>query len=312
MGRPPRSLPAAQPPAHPLPPADDVLRALGRILGPLARLLLAGGMDYTRLAAALKPLFIEQARQELLRRGQQDTDSAISLLSGVHRKDVREWRRNGLSGRIAQELSISSQVFARWVQDPLYRDRSKRPRALPRLGAAPSFESLARSVTQDVHPYTVLTELLRLGLVQVRTLKGVETVVPQRDGFVPPPGSRELLELFGANLGDHAGAAVGNLLGQPARLEQSVFADGLSAESAAALGALARKLWAQSRRAMIAEATRRVEAARGRADASCRVRLGSYFWAQDTRGVSDAVEAAVATATTGADATAQGDSRDAT
>ena len=312
MGRPPRSLPAAPAPAHPLPPGDDVLRALGRILGPLARLLLAGGMDYTRLAAALKPLFIEQARQELLRRGQQDTDSAISLLSGVHRKDVREWRRNGLSGRIAQELSISSQVFARWVQDPLYRDRSKRPRALPRLGAAPSFESLARSVTQDVHPYTVLTELLRLGLVQVRTLKGVETVVPQRDGFVPPPGSRELLELFGANLGDHAGAAVGNLLGQPARLEQSVFADGLSAESAAALGELARKLWAQSRSAMIAEATRRVAADQGRTDASWRVRLGSYFWAQDTRGVSDAVEAAVATATTGADATAQGDSRDAT
>lgn len=315
MGRPPRSLPAASAPAHPLPPPDDVLGALGRILGPLARLLLAGGMDYTRLAAALKPLFIEQARQELLRSGQADTDSAISLRSGVHRKDVREWRRNGLSGRIAQELSISSQVFARWVQEPLYCDRRRRPRALPRLGAAPSFESLARSVTQDVHPYTVLTELLRLGLVQVQTLKGVETVVPQRDGFVPPPGSRELLELFGANLGDHAAAAVANLLGQPARLEQSVFADGLSAESAAALGALARKLWAQSRSEMIAEATRRVAADRGRADASCRVRLGSYFWAEDTRGVSEAVEAAAATAATTTEAAAdaaQGDSRDAT
>lgn len=336
MGRPPRLLPAAQPPAPLLPPADDVLRALGRILGPLARLLLAGGMDYTRLAAALKPLCIEQARQELLRRGQADTDSAISLLSGVHRKDVREWRRNGLSGRIAQELSISSQVFARWVQDPLYRDRSKRPRPLPRLGAAPSFESLARSVTQDVHPYTVLTELLRLGLVQVQTLKGVETVVPHRDGFVPPPGSRELLELFGANLGDHAGAAVANLLGQPPHLEQSVFADGLSAESAAALGELARRLWAQSRSEMIAEATRRVAADRGREGATCRVRLGSYFWAEDTRSVSDAAgvtttaDAAAGAATTattaaasapipptaapttGADATAQGDSRDAT
>ena len=320
MGRPPRSLPAAPAPAHPLPPGDDVLRALGRILGPLARLLLAGGMDYTRLAAALKPLCIEQARQELLRSGQADTDSAISLLSGVHRKDVREWRRNGLSERIAQELSISSQVFARWVQEPLYCDRSQRPRPLPRLGAAPSFESLARSVTQDVHPYTVLTELLRLGLVQVQTLKGVETVVPQRDGFVPPPGSRELLELFGANLGDHAAAAVANLLGQPARLEQSVFADGLSAESAAALGALARKLWAQSRRAMIAEATRRVAADQGRADASWRVRLGSYFWAQE--GAPPAPDAAEATAATTAATTmatttatavaAQGDSRDAT
>jgi hypothetical protein len=257
-----------------------VLRALAQVLAPLARLLLAGGMDYTRLAAELKPLFIEQARQELLRHGQKDTDSAISALSGVHRKDVREWRQNGLSGRIAQEVSISSQVFARWVQDPLYRDRRKRPKALPRLGAEPSFDTLARSVTQDVHPYTVLTELMRLGLVQVQTLKGVEMVVPHRDGFVPPPGSREILELFGANLADHAAAAVGNLLGQQPKLEQSVFAEGITPESAEALGELARKLWAQSRSEMIAEATRRYDADHSREGATCRIRFGSYFWAE--------------------------------
>jgi hypothetical protein len=217
----------------------------------------------------------------LLRNGQHDTDSAISALSGVHRKDVREWRQNGLSGRIAQELSVSSQVFARWVQDPLYRDRRKRPKALPRLGAAPSFEALARSVTQDVHPYTVLTELLRLGLVQVQTLKGAEMIVPHRDGFVPPPGSREMLQLFGANLADHGAAAVGNLLGHEPKLEQSVFAEGITAESAAALGELARKLWAQCRSEMIAEATRRFETDQGRDDATSRLRFGAYYWAED-------------------------------
>jgi hypothetical protein len=110
-----------------LPAAEDVLRALAQVMAPLARLLLASGLDYTRLAAELKPLFIEQARLELLRSGQKDTDSAISLLSGVHRKDVREWRANGLSGRIAQEMSISSQVFARWVQDPFIATGANAP-----------------------------------------------------------------------------------------------------------------------------------------------------------------------------------------
>jgi hypothetical protein len=241
---------------------------------------------------------------ELLRNGQRDTDSAISALSGVHRKDVREWRQNGLSGRIAQELSISSQVFARWVQDPLYRDRRKRPKALPRLGAEPSFDTLARSVTQDVHPYTVLTELMRLGLVQVQTHKGVEMVVPHRDGFVPPPGSREILELFGANLADHAAAAVGNLLGQRPRLEQSVFAEGITPESAEALGELARKLWAQARSEMVAEATRRFEADQGRDDATSRLRFGTYFWAGDVAsGASD---------TPSANHTSKGERRDET
>ncbi len=265
-----------------MPGAEDALHALGPVLAPLVQLLLAAGIDYTRLAAELKPVFIEQARVELLRTGQKDTDSAISTLSGVHRKDVREWRENGLRGRIAQELSISSQVFARWVQDPLYRDRRKRPRALPRLGPSPSFDTLARSVTRDVHPYSVLSDLLRLGLVQVQVLKGEEMVVPHRDGFVPPPGSREILELFSANLADHAWAAVGNLRGQGPRLEQSVFAQGITAESAEALGALARKLWAEARGAMIAEATSRYDADRHRNDATCRIRFGTYFWSQDS------------------------------
>ena len=279
MGRPPRPLPAPRSTAQPLPAADDVLQALQAVLAPLVRVLLASGIDYTRLAAELKPLFVEQARLELLRGGQRDTDSAISALSGVHRKDIRNWRRDGLSGRIAQEVSVSSQVFARWTQDPQYRDRSRRPRALPRSGPAPSFDTLARTVTQDVHPYTILTELLRLGLVQVQKIKGVETVVPHREGFVPPAGSRELLELFGANLSDHASAAVGNLLGAAPMLEQSVYAQGITEESAAALAELARKLWAQARAEMIAEATRRYDADRERDDATCRMRFGAYFWA---------------------------------
>ncbi|MGC9162885.1 MAG: DUF6502 family protein [Thiomonas sp.] len=281
MGRPPRRLPSAPASEHPLPAAEDVLRALAQVMAPLARLLLASGVNYTRLAAELKPLFIEQARLELLRTGQNDTDSAISLLSGVHRKDVRAWRVDGLSGRIAQEMSISAQIFARWVQDPVYRDRRKRPKPLPRLGPAPSFETLARSVTKDVHPFNALSDLLRLGLVTVKTVKGQEMIVPNRDGFVPPPGSRDLLDLFGANLADHAAAAVGNLLGEPAQLEQSVFAEGITPESARHLGELARKLWAQVRADMIAEATRRYEADRGRPDATCRMRFGSYYWAQD-------------------------------
>lgn len=278
MGRPPRHLPDGQSTARPLPQAEDALSALRGILAPLVRLLLAAGVDYTRLAAELKPLFIEQARRELLRSARKDTDSALSLLSGVHRKDVRKWRESGLAERIAKEISLSTQIYARWAHDRQYLDRRRRPRPLPRLGPAPSFESLALSVTKDVRPYTLLAELLRLGLVQVEERKGVEYVVPNPDGFIPPAGSREMLELFGHNLADHADAAVANLLGSPARLEQSVFADGITAESATMLGELARKLWAQARSEMIAAASRCYEQDQARPDATHRMRFGSYYW----------------------------------
>ncbi|MDE2145542.1 MAG: hypothetical protein KGJ24_02515 [Burkholderiales bacterium] len=281
MGRPPRQLPSREPRAGGLPPPDEVLAAIAQILAPLLRLLLAAGLDYTRLAAELKPLFVEQARQELLREGRADTDSALSLLSGVHRKDVREWRSNGLSEKIAGVASLSSKVFARWVQDPLYCDRRKRPRALPRLGPAPSFETLSRSVTLDVHPYTALGELLRLGLVRVETRRGVETIVPVSAGYVPGAGSSELLALFGGNVADHAAAAVHNLLGQPSQLEQSVFAEGITAASAQQLRDLARELWLQARREMIEAATRLYQADQGRPDATHRMRFGVYYWTPD-------------------------------
>lgn len=278
MGRPPRSLPPTKTSSQPLPQAEDVLSASKDILAPLIRLLLATGVDYTRLAAELKPIFIEQALQELQEAGRKDTDSAISLLSGVHRKDVRKWRESRLGKSADREVSLSAQVYARWAQEPKYLDRQRRPKALPRLGPEPSFDSLARSVTQDVHPYTVLTELMRLGLVQVESRAGQEIIVPNREGFIPPPGSLELMELFGSNLTDHAAAAVANLLGSPPRLEQSVFAEGITEESAALLSALARKLWAQARAEVITQARQLYEHDRNQPEATHRMRFGVYFW----------------------------------
>jgi hypothetical protein len=261
--------------------ADSVLEAVDPVLQPLIQLMLHSGVDYPRFAAALKPWFIEQAKAELLRSGQGVTDSSISLRSGIHRKDVRSWRENRLADKTRRDVGISAQVYARWTSDPAYRDRKRQPRALNRTGDSPSFESLVRSVTQDVHPFTVLQELIRLGLAGVEIRKGQEIVVANGAGFVPAPGSREALELLGANLADHALAAVCNVLGEPPRLEQSVFAAGITAQSAEELGALARRLWSHARSELIAQATRLYEADKDKPDATARMRFGSYFWSED-------------------------------
>ena len=283
MGRSPSQLPGNSPPSRPLPPADDVLDAIRTVMAPLVRLLLASGVDYQRLTSELKPLLLEEGQAELLRTGKSVTDSALSLLTGIHRKDVRAWRQGGISGKRAQDLPVGAQVFARWIGDPTYLDERKRPKTLPRIGPEPSFESLARSVTQDVHPFTVLGELLRLKLVQLSVVNGEDFVAPAADGFVPAAGAVETLELLRAHLADHAAAAVGNLLGAPSRLEQSVYAEGISEASANELSELARRLWDAARREMIAAATRHYEADRDQPSATHRMRFGSYFWTPPTQ-----------------------------
>ena len=278
MGRPPRQLPSPSPSSATLPAAEDTLEAVTHIMAPMIRLLLSCGVDYVRFAAVLKQTFIEQAQSELEEAHCKDTDSALSLLSGVHRKDVRYWRENGMGDRIARKVSLSSQVFSHWIQNPLYRDRFKNPKPLLRIGDEISFETLVRQITQDVHPYTVLSELVRLGLVTIRKKQGQDWVIPSPRGFVPPAGSTELMELFSGNLGDHVSAAVSNIKGHGPRLEQSVFVSGLTPESAAKLAQLSQKLWSQVRSEMIRESSLLYEQDRNDPQASCRIRFGSYFW----------------------------------
>src|SRR4051812_16322045 len=116
MPRKPKTLPLEpQGPTAPSLPPDDVVQAVAAVLRPEIRMLLHSGIDYPRLAAELKWLFIEEAVAEITRAGNATTDSAISLLSGVHRKDVRNWRVSGRPPAAARPVALSARVFARWI-----------------------------------------------------------------------------------------------------------------------------------------------------------------------------------------------------
>jgi hypothetical protein len=277
MPRKPSNVPQARVAAPAPLPAQEVVDAAAALLRPAVRLLLHSGVSFPRFAAELKTLFIEEAAAEIQRAGHATTDSAVSLLSGAHRKDVRAWRETGRPAAAARPVALSARVFARWLADRRYTNARGKPRALPRTGDAPSFEALVRAETQDVHPFTVLQELIRLGIVEVEVRDERELVVPARVDFVPPAGSQEALELLAGNAGDHIAAAVSNMLGEAPQLEQSVFAAGITAASADRLHALARTLWARARLEMIEEATRLYAADQDKADATQRVRFGSYF-----------------------------------
>jgi hypothetical protein len=104
-----------------------------------------------------------------------------------------------------------------------------------------SFETLVKSVSTDLHPRSVQQELVRLGVVRVED--GVIELV--RRTFTPDPSRHESHQLLADSVADHLAAGVHNLTDDVPRkyLEQSVFADGLSAASARELAQLANQLW---------------------------------------------------------------------
>lgn len=263
--------------------AEQALQHALAMMLPLTRWLLRNGVRYGPFAAALKSVFVATAREELAASAAKTTDSALSVLSGVHRKDVRGLTpaHTALAAAAVSPTPVS-QLFTRWVTDDRYRQPASGaahavPRRLPRSGEAPSFESLAREISTDVHPRTLLEELVRLGLA---TLEGDEVVL-QTQAFVPQPGRDETTALFAANVADHLSAAVHNLAGAAPRfLEQSVYADGLSAASVEVLAHLARELWAGDFERMVAEATQRVhqDETLEPEQAGMRMRFGVYYF----------------------------------
>jgi len=76
-----------------------VLKAFVAANRPLVRLLIGRGATFPVVAERLRQLFVEEAVAEIQRRGGKPTSSAVSLLSGVHRKDLRAREPGGACAR---------------------------------------------------------------------------------------------------------------------------------------------------------------------------------------------------------------------
>jgi hypothetical protein len=264
-------------PASPAPDAEphalhDAFRA---VLAPLARLAVAQGLPYAVLAEALKHAVVQAAAAAHPQVAAQRSVSRISTATGINRREVtRLVQASEATPRRAR--SVASALFAHWLTDATYRDRKGAPRVLPRQGAAPSFETLAQAVTRDVHPRSLLDELLRLKLAVLD--EQADTVALQRGGFVPRGDHKRMLGFLADNVGDHLSAAVDNLLADGSRhFEQAVFADGLSAASVQQLRALIGPQWKALLEALVPPLEQWVQA-----DASLpaaqrhRVRIGLF------------------------------------
>ncbi len=271
------------------PPTEALHAALRQVLRPLVRLALAHGVTHAALDEALKLALVEATDAALQQLPTHRRVSRIATSTGIHRREVTRlvgMLRDGEAAQPAPQRSLARELFAHWRTDRAYCDRRGSPAELPRQGPAPSFESLAHGITRDVHPRSLLEELLRLGLAAFDAER--DTVRLLREAFVPQGDQARLLRVLGHNVGSHLDAAVDNVLVDDRRhFEQALFADGLGDASLAEFRTRVRDQWQALLDAMVPalEAMVARDAANpGRsADASAaspavrhRVRLGLY------------------------------------
>lgn len=278
-----------------LSPADSqaLMKPLARLLRPLVRLLIRSGVTFPVVADLMRALYVEVSARELLTGPKARTDSRISLLTGVHRKEIRRLRELKASPEdVPEVVTRGSLIIARWLGTPAYVDGNGQPLPLPRGrdggDAGPSFEALVESVTKDVRPRAVLDEWLAQDVV---TLGADDRVRLNTTALVPRPGGSEQLFYFGRNLHDHIAAASANVMaaGRAPFLDRSVHYDRLSPEVAAGMEAAAREgaqalLLAINRRALeLLEAEEQAAPDAASGGRLRRVNLGVYLYVEDEK-----------------------------
>ncbi|MEM8580546.1 MAG: DUF6502 family protein [Pseudomonadota bacterium] len=265
------------------PEHSSILRVLRGLLRPLVRLMIVRGVTAPTFYHLLKSVYVEVAHRDFRIDDAPPTDSRVSLLTGVHRRDVRailsdvddSWQTT------RAKTATFATVLGQWVARPDYQDTDGQPRPLPRSGLpGADFESLVQSVSRDIRPRTVLDELLRQALVR-ETDDGM--LIVSETALAGPASDDDKIVFFAANVGDHLAAAAENLITDPAPfLERAVFYNRLTAEAVDAVEATARERAQEILEELNTQSSRFQGADRDKPDAHERYRFGVYFYREGT------------------------------
>lgn len=256
-------------------------QAVRRLVRPLVRALIAQGVTAPALYRIVKQTYVQVAEEELAGKA---TDSRVSVITGVHRRDVKEFRAlgSGENKAVGQKVSILATVLGRWLSDKSLMDGNGNPAPLPRSAAeGPSFDALVQSVSRDVRPRTVLDELERQNIIKVQDA----TVTLLMEGLFGSADMEQKLHFFAHNVGDHMQAAVENLIMDDApHFERAVFYNYLSDASVTEIEAEARQLSMEALQKVNALAAARQDADKDDTTARHRFRFGHFFFRQDETG----------------------------
>lgn len=243
-----------------------------KIMAQLSRWLVKTGIGHHEFSEAMRTLFYNAALEELEHSEQKKTDSALSLLSGLNRREVRQLREiSGGEYRYFEsylqptKTNVPARVVALWVHLGL-------PSIIPTCGQEASFEYLVKQISTEKHPRSILAELIRLKLV----VETGQNVFLQTQSFTPDPDQQVTRQIFSDNMADHLAAGIHHLTEQNDFLEQAVCVNELTPESIQYLKEKTNLLWAQCAKQILAEAVQCCQNDQGKSQAHYRFRVGMY------------------------------------
>ena len=255
---------------------DPFEEVLAQLLEPLARAMVARGVSLQAATLSMKQALLRAA---VAAEGEDVSDSRVSLLTGLHRKDVKAMRSASAPKSARRTTNAIAMTASYWATAPEYQGLDGATMALPREGedGAPGVYDIIRRTRVDMAPGTVLTAMQDHGAVS----EGEDGLFElQTQAFLPDSGSAAMIEAYRATIGPHLAAATHNLIaseGEARTFDRVVRYSHLSQESVASLNAMAEDQ-AQALLERLNAVARDLQEQDADSGARGRFSLGAYVW----------------------------------
>ncbi len=187
--------------------ASEFVRAVERVLRPIARMLVRRGIGFGTVIELVKRAFLAGAADVVQEQGFPVTAGRLQMHTGLPRAEVERIRR-ALESSV--DLSESrffkvTRLLTTWHLDRRYAlPFVDTPRDLPieNSGSGESFYGLVRECAPGVDPGELLEELVRIGAMRIHPDTGRAHLLAR--AYIPEPYEITDSERFGRMLGQYA------------------------------------------------------------------------------------------------------------
>ena len=133
---------------------ETIFLCLKSLIRPAVRFCLRHGITIQDITEATKVIMIQEAEIDTRKRKDKINDSRMSVMTGIHRRDVTRLRDEEFNPK--ESISLAARVIGHWQQNETYKGRP-----LSYGFDQSDFTSLCRDVSKDLHPQSIVVELLR-------------------------------------------------------------------------------------------------------------------------------------------------------
>ena len=171
-----------------------LIKALSRLLTPIARLLLKHGVSYQAFTDVARKVFVDVAHHEFGLADKKQTAARVALLTGVNRKDVAKLIKQESTTIEHNDFTHAvSRILSGWLSDPVFQDGSGEPAMLSIEDGDTIFASLVKQYGKDITHRAALDELADKDNVVVIG----NMVQLKKRAYVPEDDFKQQLRIFG-------------------------------------------------------------------------------------------------------------------